>query len=128
MPPLIAPNKIYLTNSKIAGRGVFAKVPIKEGETIEVAPVIVIPYEQAYKLWNELYRYVFSWGYRDNRTVALAMGYGSFYNQSENPNATYQKSVLNRTFSFIALRDINKDEEITISYGYKIPKDYLRKY
>lgn len=45
------------------------------------------------------------------------MGYGSFYNHSEEPNSTWEDDIEKETFKFIALKPILKDEEITIYYG-----------
>ena len=39
-------DKIYMRESSARGRGVFARQPIKAGETIEVCPVIVVPDDQ----------------------------------------------------------------------------------
>ena len=43
---LLPSDKIYLKITKDKGRGVFARRPIKKGETIEVCPVIVCPGNQ----------------------------------------------------------------------------------
>ena len=71
------------------GRGVFARRPIEEGEIIERVPVIVIPADQVGDDpgRNGLAGYVFAWG---RGTVALALGYGSLYNHSYEPNARYK--------------------------------------
>ena len=43
---LFASDKVYVKETPSRGRGVFARVPIKEGEVIEVCPVIVLPDDQ----------------------------------------------------------------------------------
>lgn len=117
-------SKIYLTNSKIekAGRGVFASVDIEKDEVIEICPVIVLPKEQT-RIFKEtaLHNYYFMWG-EQLAFVAIALGYGSLYNHSYSPNATYKKQE-NLTLQFIAIKDIAKDEEITVNYNYGNPND-----
>lgn len=93
------------------GRGVFAKSFISEGTVIERVPVLVLPTEDVET--TPLADYVFEWG-RD--TVALALGYGSLYNHSYEPNARYD-DVGQRTKEFSALRDIYPGEEITVNYN-----------
>jgi SET domain-containing protein len=117
--------KIYLSDSKIenAGRGVFAAVAIKGGETIELAPVVEVSEvpEADYPLKKtELFNYYFRW--REN-VVAVGMGFASLYNHSWEPNATYKKKVEEDLLEFVAIKDIAKDEEITVNYNYGDPDD-----
>lgn len=100
------------TNGK--GRGVFAKKHFGTGEVIEQAPVIIIQHEQ----WELIekttfYNYCYDWG----DDAALALGYGSLYNHSYYPNAIYVKKYEDASVEFVALRDIEPDEEITINYN-----------
>jgi len=97
------------------GRGVFARRPIEEGEIIERVPVIVLPVGQVGDDpgRHELAAYVFEWG---RGTVALALGYGSLYNHSYEPNARYEDRGV-RTKLFVALREIAAGEEITVNYN-----------
>jgi SET domain-containing protein len=117
--------KIYLSDSNIenAGRGVFAAVAIKGGETIELAPVVEVSEvpEADYPLKKtELFNYYFRW--REN-VVAVGMGFASLYNHSWEPNATYKKKVEEDLLEFVAIKDIAKDEEITVNYNYGDPDD-----
>lgn len=97
------------------GRGVFAARPIRKGELIERVPVIVLPTSTLEEgpEQNPLADYCFAWG---RGTIALALGYGSLYNHSYNPNARYD-DIGQRTKVFTALRDIAEGEEITVSYN-----------
>ncbi len=97
------------------GRGVFARRSIPEGEVIETCPVLVLPAEQVGDdpARHALAAYTFEWG---RETVALALGYGSLYNHSYQPNARYE-DVGGRTKLFVALRDIAAGEEITVNYN-----------
>lgn len=60
-------------------------------------------------------RYTFAW---DDRTgsVALALGRVSLLNHSYTPNLAAEKRVAARTIVFVALRDVDKGEELTINY------------
>ena len=97
------------------GRGVFARREIARGEEIERVPVIVIPERDIYTDEGNslLSTYVFAWG---QKTVALALGYGSLYNHSYRPNARYRDNG-QQTKVFTALRRISAGEEITINYN-----------
>lgn len=48
--------------------------------------------------------------------MVVALGFGSIYNHTDNPNAMYKEHEKELTIDFIALRDIQKDEEITVNY------------
>ena len=97
------------------GRGVFARRVIQKGELIERVPVLVLPIAEIQNAddWTHLASYCFNWG---KGTVALALGYGSMYNHSFRPNAKYE-DVGRQTKEFIALRQIDLGEEITINYN-----------
>lgn len=97
------------------GRGIFALEDIKQGEVIEIAPVLVFsPKESDYVMQTQLRDCVFQWG--SNKSAA-ALGYGMVYNHSDNPNAYYQKREHRQDMIYIALKDIKAGEEITVSYG-----------
>ncbi|MDP4011489.1 MAG: SET domain-containing protein [Candidatus Roizmanbacteria bacterium] len=115
--------KIVIQVSTIpnAGRGIFTSKPIKAGEIIEICPVIILP-QKDYPLIKQtlLRNYYFMWG---TNTVAICLGYGSLYNHSYTPNATYMKKIKEKTIEFIALRDVKKNEEILVNYNYGNPDD-----
>ena len=97
------------------GRGVFSRRPIAEGELIERVPVLVLDYDEIKNVegWTGLAGFCFHW---TDKTVALALGYGSLYNHSYTPNARYDDEG-NRMKRFTAIRDIEPGEEITINYN-----------
>lgn len=116
-------NKVYISDSGIpkAGSGVFASKKIKKGEVIEECPVFVLPkkdYPQVKK--TALRNYYFMWG---KSTAAMCFGFGSFYNHSYQPNATYKKSIKEQMISFIAIKDIDENEEVVVNYNYGKPED-----
>jgi SET domain-containing protein len=106
---------IEVRQIKGKGRGVFARRAIRSGEVIERVPVIVLPIEEigGEDGRTRLSDYCFLWG---RGTVALALGYGSLYNHSYQPNARYD-DIGRRTKVFSALRDIAPGEEISVNYN-----------
>jgi SET domain-containing protein len=112
---LIHSDLIEVKRVKGKGRGVFARRPIREGELIERVPVLVLPLDEIKNgdEWTGLAGYCFLWG---EGTVALALGYGSLYNHSFDPNARYDDESP-RAKSYSAIRDIAAGEEITINYN-----------
>lgn len=113
-------SSIYVKDTQKYGRGIFAEQDIARGELIEVSPVIIIRKEEWEKYLEKtiLYDYCFYWG----EDLAIALGYGSLFNHSYDPNAKYYNNKTNSSIDFYAIKDIKKDEEITVNYnGY--PKD-----
>ena len=106
---------IYVKKIVGKGRGVFANRPIRKGMIIERVPVILFPVQEIYTetISTKLADYVFNWG---DDEVAIALGYGSLYNHSYQPNATYVAGG-RQTQVYSALRDIESDEEITVNYN-----------
>ncbi len=84
---------------------------------------MLIPEIQVQHLrYTELFNYYFSWG-EHRRQAAIALGYGSLYNHSYDPNATYVKQIPGMTIDFIALRTIPKGTEILVNYNAGNPRD-----
>jgi SET domain-containing protein len=108
--------KIEVKPSLGRGRGVFAIEPISCDELIESCPVV--PLESQYKAMLQatpLGEYLYGWS-DDCREVAIPLGYGSLYNHSGDPNASYHRNPSQNTIDFIATKFIAAGEEITISY------------
>ena len=111
-------DKIYIGQSRIlnAGRGVFAGQDIKKDEIIETCPIIEVPQHDVANIRESiLVTYFFFFGKNTNRPV-IALGFGSIYNHAYASNAKYKIKLTEKTLEFIALKDIKKDEEITVSY------------
>ena len=64
-------------------------------------------------------RYSFQWA---GDGVALALGYGSLYNHSSEPNCIYWTIKDEGVIEFVALVDIQAGEEIRVNYNGN-PKD-----
>ena len=94
-----------------AGRGVFAVDTIGAGEEIERCPMLIADGEQGAALERGAEGYVFRWG---ETATALALGYGSLYNHSYDPNATTLET--SDELVITAVRDIAPGEEIFINY------------
>lgn len=122
---ILPSNKIYISQSKIenADRGVFADTNIKEGDLIETCPVIETRLQDyAHLKKTKLRDYYFMWD-KNNKKVAICLGFGSMYNHSYSPNATYKKNFKENIVNFIAIKNISKDEEITVNYNSGNPDD-----
>ena len=106
---------IEVKQIKGKGRGVFARRLIRDGEVIERVPVLVLPVGETRTAsgTTRMSGYCFEWG---RGTVAVALGYGSLYNHSYQPNARYDDES-GQTKVFRAIRDIAPGEEIVVNYN-----------
>lgn len=109
-------SKIIVKNRSKSGRGVFATSRIKKGETIEICPVVVLPYKDR-KLVDKtkVIEYYFYWGPKNQ--PAIVLGYGSLYNHSFTPNAEYTPDNRRKVMKFRAIKEIKKGEEIFTNYN-----------
>ena len=98
------------------GRGIFAGRRFAAEELLERAPVLVIPNEE----WDlvgasVVASYCFTWGKADD--AAIPLGRASLFNHSYTPNAYAQIHLRDKVIEFLALRDIEAGEEITLNYN-----------
>lgn len=107
----------YLNDRGMGGRGVVANMDIKAGDLIEAVPCLLMP-DRDCPWGTVIANYVFEWidDVNGEKTSVLALGYGSLYNHSYNPNAYYEMSLPD-CLSIYARRDIPTGEEITINYN-----------
>lgn len=119
MIKLLPSNKVYVKKSKIpkAGRGVFAKVGIKQGEIIEICPIIKVPKNDLSKLNESFLVTYFIYFGKNKEQIALALGFGSIYNHSNKPNAVFKIKLKEELIEFVALSNVKKDNEITFNYN-----------
>ena len=125
MKKLFSSSRVYVAKSKIknADRGVFANQEIKKREIIEACPVIIAPKNDLSNLRESiLVTYFFYFG-KKKENLAVALGFGSIYNHTYTPNATYKINHKEQTIVFTAIGDINKDDEITVNYNFGNPKN-----
>lgn len=107
---------VYFGPSQLHRRGVLTAGEIRAESVIEVCPVLVLSPSQLTVIHNsELHDFYFLWGAARDRP-AIALGYGSLYNHSPQPNATFLTDFEDDTMIITALRDIEAGEEITLDY------------
>lgn len=95
----------------------FAGENISKGEIIESSPVIVFPEAEWKQIEETIFTYYcYLWG-EDYKDGALVLGSGSLYNHSYKPNADYIRHEDSKLMDYVALRDIEEGEEITINYN-----------
>ena len=112
---LKSPDKIYVGESKISGRGVFAKEDIKAGEILEESHFIELNEKDFNNIDPVLKDYVFTFPIGNNNSCVV-LGFGMIYNHSLIPNAYWECDESNKLFRYIASKPIKKDSEIFINY------------
>ncbi len=120
-PQVILGCKVYVAQSTVprAGNGVFARVPLRQGQVIETCPALVLK-EEDLEGSGPVKDYVFMSVRRDG-TNLLAHGNCGLFNHSDTPNAAFD-TTLGDDVIISATQDIAPGEEIFISYG----PDYWR--
>ena len=109
------PRKVAVKPAGSKGRGVFAALPIRKGETIEIAPALLIPREESDEfLATFLAHYIFKTD-RGQRYV-LALGFASLFNHDRKPNAEF--FVERSHIRIAAIKAIPTGREITVDYGW----------
>ncbi|MEM9466453.1 MAG: SET domain-containing protein-lysine N-methyltransferase [Actinomycetota bacterium] len=116
--PIDPPEIVIRDISPEMGRGVFAARAFAEGETVEVAPIMLM-----IETWDDLPAEcrvrVFNWGHVTGvagEQYALPLGYGTFFNHTNDPNLRYVGSDVEQTLTYIARRDIEAGEQLYIHY------------
>lgn len=116
---LLSPPSTYIQDTGTAkGRGVFSARAYGFGEVVEVCPVVVL--NATFSLLpEEIKTLVYDWSVlaKVPNTHALALGYGSMYNHENPANMRYEADSQHSLLRFIAIRVINKGEELTINYN-----------
>lgn len=110
----------YVQHIEGKGRGVFAGKDYKAGEIIEECHVIIFSEHEIENIEKtNLDNYYYQWGdgFRDG---AIALGNGSIYNHSIEPNAHYFHNIKMSMMVYKSIRDIKKGEEITVNYNGEI--------
>ena len=93
----------------------FARRGFRTREVVECCPILrVSAHDRALLERTTLRGYVYQ---RRRGAGALALGLGSLYNHSADPNAACELDLDEETLVLRALRPIPAGEEITISYG-----------
>ncbi|MGD8569963.1 MAG: SET domain-containing protein-lysine N-methyltransferase [Gammaproteobacteria bacterium] len=93
--------KVYVKDSSIHGKGLFAKKPIKAGSVIGEIKGKPAKNDGPYVLWLD-----------DDDKAIEVQNIFKYINHNHKPNAVYYDDL-----TVVALRNIKKDEEITHHYG-----------
>ncbi|WP_127534546.1 SET domain-containing protein [Paenibacillus kobensis] len=110
---------IEIKTSKLSqgefNRGVFATRNIAKGELLHVAPVVTYPNEHDEHIEQTILAdYVYNYGANHS---AILLGYGSLFNHSYTPNASYELNFDNLSVDFYAYTDIEAGDEVLINYN-----------
>lgn len=108
---------LYVAEAPGKGRGIFTDMALAKDDVIERAPVVVVPAEQVELVEKTVLLDYYFWWKVDTLEIAVAFGYGSLYNHSDEPNAHYWMDYDAKTIVFYALRDIAADEEVSFNYN-----------
>lgn len=103
------------------GRGVFALTDIKEGEVIEVAPVIPVSKAAVPDDGSAPDGYLLDWNEEDDDEAhCMPLGYIMLYNHGKNPTMALEADMEEYTMTARAIRDIKKGEELTWNYSCEL--------
>lgn len=97
--------------------GVFALRRFATGETIEHAPVITYPIDQADRVVaTRLADKAFHWG-PETQEGAVLLGWGSLYRHAHHPNASFRRDHDAKLVEIVAANNIEPGDEITLDLG-----------
>lgn len=108
MKRTLVSSKLQVKASPIHGYGVFAAEDIAAKAIIEECYALL--FQKAVDPFNSFF-------FGINQYSVLALGFGSIYNHSNNPNAFIDYDPERSIVFFSALRSIKAGEEVCISYG-----------
>ncbi len=94
-----------------AGKGVFARVPLALGESLEVIGALV----EADSTSDECTHYADQHKFRVGSYLLIPLGFGGIVNHSSTPNM--ERIVIGHRTYLRALRPIPADEELFWNYG-----------
>ena len=127
--------KVEIRKSEVHGYGVFAKEGIEKGEQIEELIMLRLGWRRNYHHDPVLKDYL--WGDKrcqcdeckiHGNKLYIALGLGSIYNHSDNPNASVLADFEARIQKIKAIRRIEAGEELFVSYGkkYFLIRDFMK--
>ncbi|MEI7444699.1 MAG: SET domain-containing protein [Burkholderiales bacterium] len=118
MDRIDAPDLCIRDTGTAKGKGVFSTCRFARGEVVEVAPVLVLKTDYD-TLPALLKTYVFDWTALTGvpRSQAVALGFGSMYNHDNPANLRYVADPRRNLMRYVAARDIEVGEELTINYN-----------
>lgn len=115
---------LYIMTDDVKGRAVYCSEDITEGSIIELCPVILLSQQDTKAIHDtRLHDYYFIWNV-ETAESCIALGYGSLYNHSDDPNAEFENDFESQLIRIKANRDIKAHEEICIQYLSKDDEEY----
>lgn len=117
---------IKLDFIKNKGRGIIAKQNIGKEQILFKCPVLIISKDETEIIRKTILgNYIFDWPSENQNSCslnwtssAICLGLGSLINHSDNPNIDWQIHRESLEISFISIKDIKKDEELTFNYNW----------
>lgn len=104
--------KVLIRHDPRKGRGIFTDQIIKKKQIIEVCELLLLDHRE---VGDSLEGYVYQF---NKKLVALALGNGSLYNHSDEPNSRFYFDYRKKLLYVESIRGIDRGEEITVDYGY----------
>jgi hypothetical protein len=113
---ICSPNVAVRDTGTVKGRGVYALRPFNTGDIVEESIVLIVWYDAIPEVLKNI---VFNWEALTitQKGSALALGFGSMYNHANPANLKYVPDTVNQSLRFIAVKDIQVGEELTINYN-----------
>jgi hypothetical protein len=113
---------VTVARSALHGHGCFATRAVESGEIVATARLLIFPPEETNLITRtRLKHYIFyvrdGVGEGPPYVTAVAMGPVSFCNHSSDPNCSFSIDEQAAEVTLVALRPIDRNEEITIDYG-----------
>jgi SET domain-containing protein len=109
--------KLYISDTRGKGRGVFCTRRIPAGEIFEVCPLLILPAgDNRIVTACRLTDYVYTVD-KEKQLVGVSLGFGSLYNHATDANAAYYMNISLRQMIYYAAVDIPKGVEICINYA-----------
>ena len=105
--------RFYIAESTVsgAGKGLFAKAPLVQGERLEVLGVLIA----ADSVSDQCTHYTDAYKFRVGSKLLIPTGYGAMVNHSADPNL--EKIIEGEQVYLKALRPISKGEELLFCYS-----------
>lgn len=110
---------LYITETEERGRGVFSAHALETDDIVEFCPLILIPAKDLEKVHQTiLHDYYFLYPDSQQEGMAcIALGYGSLYNHSAQPNAIVDFDLDNQQIQIRCITNITAGAEILINYN-----------
>ena len=106
---------LHIQKSEIHGYGVFTDTHINKGDIVEVLPIIQKVTHNDKEYCGSIFTHS-AFPYLDGKHFWHASGYMGMLNHSSTPNLDWSIDYDADIATFVAIKDIDKDQEININY------------